>query len=102
METIELGGNITLTGFSQLEFTELIVVKKMVGQYARKLSDANAGFTKLTLTRKEVHGTQVELIAKATVDSQEYASESTGHNLFVVLDDVLKRVQEQIRHHEKK
>ena len=31
---MELGGNIVLTGFSDRDFTEMIVVKKIVGQYA--------------------------------------------------------------------
>ena len=35
---IELGGNITLVGFKEMGFGELIVVKKIVGNYARKLS----------------------------------------------------------------
>jgi hypothetical protein len=102
LETQELGGNITLTGFSERDFTELIIVKKIVGQYARKLSDSAVGFQKLSLVLKEVHGNKVELIAKAEVNGHEFASEVTEHNLFVGLDIVLKHILEQIhKAHEK-
>ncbi len=36
---IELGGNIKLEGFGEMEPGKLIVVNKMVGSYARKISD---------------------------------------------------------------
>ena len=32
-EMIELGGNITLAGFKELDHAELIVVKKITGSY---------------------------------------------------------------------
>ena len=100
MDTMELGGNISLSGFSNLDFTELIVVKKMVGQYARRLSDSTPAFTRLTIHRKEVHGTsKIEVMVKAEVESKEYVSESVGHNLFVVLDECLKHVQTQVQKH---
>jgi hypothetical protein len=102
METLELGGNIALTGFSGRDFTELIIVKKIVGQYTRKLSDTIPGFSKLSITLKEIHGNKVELIAKADVESHEYASEVTEHNIFVALDKCLKHVLEQAQKaHEK-
>jgi hypothetical protein len=102
MTTLELGGNISLSGFSDRDFTELIVIKKMVGQYARKMSDSLPGFSHLGLTLKDIHHSEghgkVELIVKATVGGSEYASEVTGHNLFVVLDEALKKVLHQAQH----
>jgi hypothetical protein len=101
MATLELGGNITLSGFSERDFTEMIVIKKIVGQYARKFTDGLPGFSRLDLTLKEVHGTKFEIITKATLDNHEYASEVTGQNLFVALDASLKHVAEQMqKHHE--
>jgi hypothetical protein len=103
METIELGGNIVLTGFSTRDFTEMIIVKKIVGQYTRKLTDTVDGFRQLHITLKEIHSTKVEIIAKADVDGKEYASETVQHNLFVALDSCLKHVLAQAhKSHEKK
>lgn len=93
--TMELGGNITLAGFGERDFAEIIVIKKIVGQYARKLSDHVPGFTHLKVTLKEVHGTSVEIHGHASVGGKEIAAESTSHNLFMALDDALKRLLEQ-------
>jgi hypothetical protein len=103
---MELGGNISLTGFSERDFTELIVVKKIVGQYARKLTDSVPNFGKLSLVLKAVHQHEghgkVEIISKAEVNGKEFAAETEGHNLFVVLDESLKHLLVQIhKAHEK-
>jgi hypothetical protein len=102
MDTMELGGNISLTGFSGHDFTQLIVVKKIVGQYARKFSDHIPGFSRLSITLKDVHASKVEIIAKAESGSHEYAAECSGYNLFVVLDESLKKLMAQMQKaHEK-
>lgn len=93
---MELGGNITLVGFSEREFAEIIVVKKIVGQYARRFHDTVSGFEHLTVTLKNVGTNKVELHAKANVGSKMYTAEITDRNLFVALDSVLKKVLAQI------
>ena len=40
---MKLGGNIVLDGCDNLEPATLIVLKKMVGNYARKISEKNIG-----------------------------------------------------------
>ena len=99
---MELGGNITLVGFKEREVAELIVVKKIVGQYARKMSDTINGFEHLTVSLKEVHKSvdghaKFELHAKALIHGKAFLSEEISPNIFMALDDVLKRVVEQIR-----
>lgn len=93
---IELGGNITLAGFKEIEKAELVVVKKLVGSYTRKMSDTVSGFESLTVTLKIVHKTKgsekYEVHAKAMVSGKPITSETTERNLFVGLDDVLKKV----------
>lgn len=99
---MELGGNIVLTGFAERDFTELIVVKKIVGQYTRKFSDTIPGFSKLHITLKEVHTSKIEITSKADVHGKEYTADVVGHNLFVVLDESLKKVMQQLqKFHEK-
>jgi len=93
---IELGGNITLTGFKQLDYAELIVVKKIVGRYARQLSDSNNNFESLSLTLKEVHTSNNELHAKVVVNNSIITSEEVNHNLFIGLDSVLKKLVSQL------
>jgi hypothetical protein len=93
---MELGGNITLVGFKEIDKAELVVVKKLVGSYARKLSDSVPGFEGLTVTLKIVHKTEAsekhELHAKVNVRGNPIVSEVVERNLFVGLDEVLKKV----------
>lgn len=93
---IELGGNITLAGFKELEPAELIVVKKVVGRYARKLSDSLKNFENLTLTMKIVHKTpksqKFEIHSKVMVKGKPYTSEVVDRNLFFAIDSSLQKV----------
>ncbi|MFC2136340.1 hypothetical protein ACFLTH_17125 [Bacteroidota bacterium] len=93
---IELGGNITLGGFKDLDHAELIVVKKVVGSYARKMSDTLKDFENLTVTMKDVHKTpksqKYELHAKLVAGGKAHTSEVVDRNLFIALDSSLKKV----------
>ena len=103
--TIELGGNITLVGFKELENGELIVVKKIVGSYARKMADASTNFENLTVTLKAVHKTpkseKYELHARLLDNGHLYTGEITDRNLFVALDTCLRKTLESKQHKEK-
>ena len=96
VEMIELGGNITLVGFKELDYAELIVVKKVVGGYARKMSDAMKDFEDLTVTMKDVHKTpksqKYEVHAKLMAGGKPRTSEVVDRNLFIALDSSLKKV----------
>ncbi len=93
---LELGGNITLVGFKELEKAELVVVKKIVGRYARKMSDTLLGFKSLRVSLKPVHKTEAgekyEIHAKAMVEGRPVNADTTERNLFVGLDSVLKNI----------
>jgi ribosome-associated translation inhibitor RaiA len=94
---MELGGNITLVGFKEIDKEELVVVKKMIGSYARKFSDTVSDFEHLTLTLKPVHrheggGEKFELDAKVLIKGKLLVSEVVDRNLFVGLDSVMGKV----------
>ena len=40
-DTVELGGNIQLNGFSRLDGASMIILKKIVGNYAKKIAEKN-------------------------------------------------------------
>ena len=61
---IELGGNIKLVGFKELEPAQLIVIKKIVGNFAKKLNDHKGTFEELTLDLKSVHNSNHEIHGK--------------------------------------
>lgn len=100
---IELGGNIKLVGFNELEPVKLIVVKKMVGTYAKKISEQVQGFQELSLHMKPIHenpekegNMKYELQAKLIIDGKPHNSETTDFNLFFAIDKVLARLVETV------
>ena len=99
-ETQQLGGNIELTGFSSVDGGTMIVLKKIVGNYAKKFSGFN-NFEKLKLVLKPVHeGEKLhkhEVHGHLTIDGHYYSSHYIDHNVFVAVDTVLKKMENEIR-----
>jgi len=95
VETIKLGGNIELTGFSELDGGSMIILKKIVGSYSRKFSDSLKDFEKLALELNE-QGNELEINAKLVVGGKETSVNTKDKNLFVALDRVLKELEKNI------
>ena len=97
METLELGGNIQLTGFSELDGGQMIVLKKIIGNYARKLTESCNNFEQLSVTMKSVHETEnsrtFELHARLMDNGKPIVGEVSDRNLFMAIDKVLKKVE---------
>jgi len=99
---IELGGNIILVGFKELEPAKLIVIKKMVGTYAKKIAE-RAGLKELKVELKTMHNKgkktekqKYEIKANAQTEKKSYNAETTQFNLFYALDEVLGKIIAQI------
>ncbi len=95
-ETLQLGGNIELSGFSSLDGGTMIVLKKIIGNYARKMSDQASNFERLGITMKTVHENQFELHAKLLDNGNAVTSSVTERNLFVAVDSALKKIMNEI------
>lgn len=94
---IQLGGNITLSGFREVEPAKMIVVKKIVGNYIKRVQDRNVGFEKVSLTMKNVHSSECEIKCSLHLNGKVYYSNHTGFNLFIVLDKSLNGVMAEAR-----
>jgi len=95
---MELGGNIELVGFRDLDAAKLIVVKKVVGNYVRKLGNETDNLEKLSITMKMVGNEQkTELHGKLIDNGTVITSEATDMNLFYALDGVLKGILAQMK-----
>lgn len=97
---IELGGNITLVGFKSLDRQDLIIVKKMVGSAAAKLAERE-GFENLSVTMKPIHQTtgeakKFEMHGKTSINGKLHVSETVAFNLFVGIDDIIKKLENQM------
>lgn len=100
METLKLGGNIELVGFRELDKSEMVVVKKIVGNYVRKLTELCNKFEQLSLTLKPVHKREksesFEIHAKLLDNGKPFVSLTTDRNLYVAIDNALKKIVKEI------
>ena len=88
---IELGGNIKLIGFNDLDPASLIVVKKITGNYARKISEkVNSGLDELSLELKDESGKNINSSVK--FKEKTFSAEVNDTNLFYALDRVLAKL----------
>ncbi len=98
--TVTLGGNIQLAGFGDLEPASMIVLKKIVGTYARRFSSKHADFELLKLSMKKVHeqerSEKYEVRAMVVKGGKQFNSEVTERNLFFALDTAIKKVENEI------
>ena len=85
---IKLGGNIELEGFEALEPAKLVVIKKVVGNYARQMADSGKGFERLAITITQ-KGSMFDIRASAVFNGKETSKDVADSKLFYGLDNVL-------------
>ena len=99
-EGVKLGGNIELTGFRAIDSSSMIVLKKIIGNYAKRIAELTKKLQTLHITLKPVHerekSEKYEVHAKVVDDGKVYASEITERNLFVAVDTVLKKIVNEL------
>ena len=98
-DTLELGGNIVLTGFRELDGSTMIILKKIIGNYVRKISERAEKFEQLSLTVKPIHQTEgsrkYELYAKLLDNGKVFNSEIADKNIFMAVDSALKNLENE-------
>jgi hypothetical protein len=91
---LSLGGGIQLSGFSNIEPGKIIVIKKMVGNFIKKIGDEN---TKLNVSLKEVHKTEksqkYEIHGVLDTGGNIKQAEIVDYNLFFALNKVLSKLK---------
>lgn len=95
----ELGGNIRLIGF-ELDESELIVAKKMVGNYATKIRHIRP-YEEIRVELK-IHEKQnkqdFEIKVHVLFDGFDVVSEYRDENPYNAIDKVMKKVLEETEH----
>lgn len=95
-ENLKLGGNIELSGFRDIDSSSMIVLKKIIGNHARRISELAKKPEALHITLKPVHerekSEKYEVHAKIVDNGKMYAAEITDRNLFTAVDTVLKKI----------
>lgn len=92
-DVLTLGGSIELSGFKDIDASSMIILKKMIGNHARKLSGLAKQFEKLVVTKKPVHESKIEVKAKLIDNGKTYHAETVDHNVFMGVGAVLKKLQ---------
>ena len=99
-DVLSLGGNIELSGFRQVDRGAMVIVKKMVGSYAKTFSEKCKGFEKLAVYVKGIHEVEdtkkYELHATLFDSGKRHTAEKTDKNLFFALDSVMKKLEKMI------
>lgn len=90
---MELGGNIFLENFEQIESGKLIVVKKVVGNYTKNISEKAKGFKKIIIGLGKSEGYEINV----KLEADEIVEDSLkDKNLFFALDGALAKVLSRI------
>lgn len=84
---IELGGNITLKGFDNLEPSKLIVAKKMIGNYVKKIQE-KINIKNITIELSN----EFKISTKLSYNSKELTSKCQDKNLFFAIDKALNEI----------
>ena len=100
-DIVQLGGNIVLSGFRDIDGGSKVILRKIVGSYARKFSDTTQNFEQLALAMKSVHQTEgsqkFEIKGKLIDNGQVLTSEVVDRNMFVAVDSVLKKLESLLK-----
>lgn len=99
---LKLGGNIVLSGFS-LEPSEMIVIKKIVGHYAKKISERGP-YKELKVRLKQSKKAQYfmhQINATADTEKGNLSGEGADKNLYTALSEALDKVYNQAEHKER-
>ncbi len=87
---MELGGNIELIGFEGIEPGMFVIVKKMVGNYAKNTDNMD----KLLLSLEKTDDS-FKLTCKLVVQGKEHTGESTSSNIFFGIDEAIKNAKKE-------
>lgn len=94
-ENIQLGGNIELRGFSELSGGDMIIIKKIVGNHVKRITELTNKFENIKISLKTIHeiedSKKFEIKVHLLADGN-HASEVTERNIYVGLDKVLKKI----------
>lgn len=95
----KLGGNIALVGFNKLDPSELIIIKKIVGNYVRKMN-VNGEYQEMRLIlHQHPHGKSFkhEIKGLAIFKEGRFNSDAMEWNLYNALSQVCEKILETVK-----
>ena len=96
---------VELTGFREIDEASMEIIKKLVDNYAKKISTL-AKMENLHITLKPIHerekSEKYEVHVNVKDGKKIYSSHTVGRNLLSAVDDVLKKLINELHHMNKK
>ena len=86
---MELGGNIKLVGFDDMEPAKLVVIKKIVGNYVKDLGSVR----ELCLNLNK-EGDVFKIKVNLNLNNNNTDAETEDNNLFFALNNLLNKLRE--------
>ena len=83
---MRLGGNIELYGSENLDGATMIVLKKIIGTYARKFSEKGLERLAVSFGDKAVR-------VEAVVQGSTHSADKSHDNIFFCIDAALKEIE---------
>ncbi|MEM3154112.1 MAG: hypothetical protein QW165_00910 [Candidatus Woesearchaeota archaeon] len=87
-DAVRLGGNIELYGVEGIDHATMIVLKKIIGTYARKFSDKGLEKLSISFAHPDI---RIEAVAQGST----FTSSATHSNVFFGVDAALKEIERQ-------
>ncbi len=97
---VESGGDVRLTGFSELDPGERDEAMKVVAHYEHRLKEICTDIEFIKLTLKKIHHTQksekYELHGSVKDRNGHYEAQVVDRKLFAAVSSVLKKIENEI------
>ncbi|MBT3281346.1 hypothetical protein HN865_03120 [Candidatus Woesearchaeota archaeon] len=91
---IELGGNISLEGFEGVDPGKLIVIKKILGNYVKNISETVDNFESILISLKCDKDNIID--TKLICGKTEIITNSSDKNIFFALNNVLEELNKKL------
>jgi len=104
MPEIKLSGDIALVGFEILDPAEIIVVKKIVGNALKRMTESGE-YKEMKLTlQQHPHGKSFkhEIEAVAFFSYGRFSTNVIGRNLFTAVSEACEKIISEMEHARKK
>jgi ribosome-associated translation inhibitor RaiA len=98
-DTINLGSSIQLSGFRDLDGGKMVILKKIIGNSVKKISERAEKFENIELVMKPIgdeNSGKYEVHAKLVDNGKVITAKETDRNMFIVVNNVLTKIFNEI------
>ena len=90
---MKLGEQIEIIGFDDIEPALLIVIKKIIGNNIKQISETKEGFENIKITLKGSKEKGYEIQGVLTINKAEKGASVKNSNLFFAINSLFEKLQ---------